>query len=168
MSHREIGRSPKEDLCPTIGPISYNTILHCIFMYHKWYHLNMSTLNTLRFLGNLIWLVMGGLVTALMYWLAGLLLCCTIIGIPFGVQLFKIGNMVLWPFGHDLVPKEDANGCLNILFNVLWVFLGWWEIALTHLLFGLLLCCTIVGIPWGVQHFKLALGSIFPFGKEVV
>ena len=122
----------------------------------------------MNFLGNLIWLVMGGFVTALMYWLAGLLLCCTIIGIPFGVQLLKIGNMVLWPFGRDLVPKEDANGCLNILFNVLWVFLGWWEIALTHLIFGLLLCCTIVGIPWGVQHFKLAIGSIFPFGKEVV
>ena len=122
----------------------------------------------MNFLGNLVWLIMGGLVTALMYWFAGLLLCCTIIGIPFGVQLFKIGNMVLWPFGHDLVPKADANGCINVLFNVLWIFLGWWEIAVVHLIYGLLLCCTIIGIPWGMQHFKLALGSVFPFGKEVV
>jgi uncharacterized membrane protein YccF (DUF307 family) len=76
--------------------------------------------------------------------------------------------MALWPFGHDFVPKADANGCINILFNVLWIFLGWWEIAAVHLICGLLLCCTIIGIPWGVQHFKLAIGSIFPFGKEIV
>ena len=101
----------------------------------------------MNLLGNLIWLIMGGLITALMYWVAGLLLCLTIIGIPFGVQLFKIGNMVLWPFGHDLVPKENASGCLNVVFNILWILLGWWEIALTHLVFGLILCCTIVGIP---------------------
>ena len=72
----------------------------------------------MNLLGNLIWLIMGGLITALMYWVAGILLCLTIIGIPFGVQLFKIGNMVLWPFGHDLVPKENASGCLNIVFNI--------------------------------------------------
>ena len=122
----------------------------------------------MHFLGNLVWLIMGGLITALMYWLAGLVMCITIIGIPFGVQLFKIGTMALWPFGHDLVPKENAGGCLSITFNVLWILLGWWEIALTHLTFGLILCCTIVGIPWGVQHFKLAIGSLLPFGKEVV
>lgn len=122
----------------------------------------------MNFLGNLVWLIMGGLITALMYWLSGLVMCITIIGIPFGVQLFKIGTMVLWPFGHDLVPKENAGGCLSIAFNVLWILLGWWEIALTHLTFGLILCCTIVGIPWGVQHFKLAIGSLLPFGKEVV
>lgn len=122
----------------------------------------------MNFLGNLVWLIMGGLITALMYWLSGLVMCITIIGIPFGVQLFKIGTMVLWPFGHDLVPKENAGGCLGIAFNILWILLGWWEIALTHLTFGLILCCTIVGIPWGVQHFKLAIGSLLPFGKEVV
>lgn len=122
----------------------------------------------MKTLGNIIWIIMGGFITAMMYWLAGLLLCITIIGIPFGVQLFKIGNMALCPFGHDLVPKANANGCLNIIFNVLWICLGWWEIALTHLVFGLILCCTIVGIPLGLQHFKLAIGSISPFGKEVV
>ena len=123
----------------------------------------------MNFLGNLVWLIMGGLLTALMYWIAGLLMCITIIGIPFGVQLLKIGSLSLWPFGHDLKPKADsATGCLQVAFNVLWILLGWWEIALTHLTFGLILCCTIVGIPWGLQHFKLALGSVFPFGKEVV
>ena len=123
----------------------------------------------MNFLGNLVWLIMGGLLTALMYWTAGLIMCITIIGIPFGVQLLKIGSLSLWPFGHDLQPKADsATGCLQVAFNVLWILLGWWEIALTHLTFGLVLCCTIVGIPWGIQHFKLALGSIFPFGKEVV
>ena len=122
----------------------------------------------MKFLGNLVWLLLGGLLTALMYWFAGLLMCISVIGIPFGVQLFKVGVLSLWPFGHDLVPKADSGSCLQIIFNVLWILLGWWEIALTHLTFGLLFCCTIVGIPWGLQHFKLALATILPFGKEVV
>lgn len=122
----------------------------------------------MKFLGNLVWLICGGFITALMYWLAGLIMCITIIGIPFGVQLFKIGTLSLWPFGHELVSTANDGGCLQISFNILWVVLGWWEIALTHLTFGLILCCTIVGIPWGMQHFKLALASLIPFGKEVV
>ena len=123
----------------------------------------------MKFIGNLIWLIMGGLLTAVMYWIAGILMCITIIGIPFGVQLVKIGTLSLWPFGHDLTPVAGSeSSCLQIVFNVLWIVLGWWEIALTHLTFGLVLCCTIVGIPWGIQHFKLAMASIIPFGKEVV
>ena len=123
----------------------------------------------MKFIGNLIWLIMGGLLTAVMYWIAGILMCITIIGIPFGIQLVKIGTLSLWPFGHDLTPIAGSeSSCLQIVFNVLWIALGWWEIALTHLTFGLILCCTIVGIPWGIQHFKLAMASIIPFGKEVV
>ena len=123
----------------------------------------------MKFIGNLIWLIMGGLLTAVMYWIAGILMCITIIGIPFGIQLVKIGTLSLWPFGHDLTPIAGSeSSCLQIVFNVLWIALGWWEIALTHLTFGLMLCCTIVGIPWGIQHFKLAMASIIPFGKEVV
>ena len=123
----------------------------------------------MKFIGNLIWLIMGGLLTAVMYWIAGILMCITIIGIPFGIQLVKIGTLSLWPFGHDLTPIAGSeSSCLQIVFNVLWIVLGWWEIALTHLTFGLVLCCTIVGIPWGIQHFKLAMASIIPFGKEVV
>ena len=122
----------------------------------------------MKFLGNLIWLVLGGLITAIMYWIVGLVMCITVVGIPFGVQLFKIGMLSLWPFGHELVPTNNDGDCMQLIFNVLWIVLGWWEIALTHLAFGLVLCCTIVGIPWGVQHFKLALASLLPFGKEVV
>ena len=122
----------------------------------------------MKFLGNLIWILLGGLITALMYWFVGLIMCITIIGIPFGVQLFKIGLLSLWPFGHELVPTTNDGGCIQLIFNILWIVLGWWEIALTHLTFGLILCCTIGGIPWGVQHFKLALASLLPFGKEVV
>ena len=122
----------------------------------------------MKFLGNLVWLVLGGLITAIMYWIVGLVMCITVVGIPFGVQLFKIGMLSLWPFGHELVPTTNDGGCIQLIFNILWIVLGWWEIALTHLTFGLILCCTIVGIPWGVQHFKLALASLLPFGKEVV
>ncbi len=121
----------------------------------------------MKLLGNLIWLIMGGALTAVMYWTAALMMCITIIGIPFGMQLFKIGLFALWPFGHELVEKQQQTGCLNLVMNILWIALGWWEIALTHLVFGLILCCTVVGIPFGMQHFKLAMGSLLPFGKEV-
>lgn len=122
----------------------------------------------MKFLGNLVWLILGGLLTAILYWIVGLLMCLTIVGIPFGVQLFKIGLLALWPFGHDLVPTGKDACCMQVVFNILWILFGRWEIALTHVTFGLILCCTIVGIPWGLQHFKLALASVIPFGKEVV
>lgn len=121
----------------------------------------------MKFLGNILWLVLGGLVVALVYFLVGLLFCLTVIGIPFGVQLIKLGVYALWPFGHELVYGPGQPGCLSTVMNLLWILLGWWEIALTHLVFGLILCVTIIGIPWGLQHFKMAIGSIFPFGKEI-
>ena len=122
----------------------------------------------MKFLGNILWLVLGGLVVALVYFLVGLLFCLTVIGIPFGVQLIKLGVYALWPFGHELVYGPGQPGCLSTVMNVLWILLGWWEIALTHLVFGLILCVTIIGIPWGLQHFKMALGAVFPFGKEIL
>lgn len=122
----------------------------------------------MRLLGNLIWLVMGGLLIAAVYFLVGLLMCLTVIGIPFGLQLFKLGAYALWPFGHELVSGPGQPGCVSVVMNLLWILLGWWEIALTHLFFGLLLCITVVGIPWGLQHFKMALNALFPFGKEIV
>ena len=121
----------------------------------------------MKFLGNILWLVLGGLIVALIYFFVGLLMCITIIGIPFGVQLFKLGSYALWPFGHELADRPNEPGCVSIVMILLWILLGWWEIALIHLGFGLLLCITVVGIPWGIQHFKMALGSIFPFGKEI-
>ena len=118
-------------------------------------------------LGNILWLVLGGIVIALVYYVVGLLLCISIIGIHFGIQLFKLGTYALWPFGRELVNGPNEPGCISVLMNLLWILLGWWEIALLHLFFGLLFCITIVGIPWGLQHFKMALASIFPFGKEI-
>lgn len=118
-------------------------------------------------LGNILWLVLGGLITAALYFLAGLLMCCTIIGIPFGVQLFKFAEFSLMPFGHELEFKENA-GCLSLGFNVIWIVCGWWEIALVHAAFGLLFCITIIGIPFGIQHFKIAGYSLMPFGRTII
>ena len=118
-------------------------------------------------IGNIIWLILGGLVIALIYFLVGVVLFCTIIGIPFGIQLFKLGEYALWPFGRELVSKPGEPGCLSIVMNLLWVLLGWWEVAFVHLVSGLAFCITIVGIPFGLQHFRMALMSVFPFGKEI-
>ena len=121
----------------------------------------------MNFLGNILWLLLGGLLTAVLYYLNGLLMCITIVGIPFGVQLFKLGTYALWPFGHEIVSGPSDGGCLSVILNLLWIFLGWWEIALIHVAFGVLFFITIVGIPWGLQHFKMAIGSVFPFGKTI-
>ena len=118
-------------------------------------------------IGNLLWLLLGGIVVAIIYWIVGLLMCITIIGIPFGIQLIKLGSYALWPFGHELVDRPGEPGCLSIVMNLIWILLGWWEIAIFHLVCGLVCCIAVVGIPFGIQHFKLALNSIFPFGKEV-
>ena len=119
-------------------------------------------------IGNIVWFIFGGILLAIMYWLFGLLFCLSIVGIPFGVQLFKIGSFVLFPFGRDLVDGANAEGCLNTLFNVLWIVCGWCEIALSHLICGVALCCTLVGIPLGLQHFKIAVKTLLPFGKQIV
>ena len=89
------------------------------------------------------------------------------IGIPFGVQLFKLGTYALWPFGHVLVDGPNEPGCVSVVMNLIWILCGWWEIAIIHFAFGLLFCVTIVGIPWGMQHFKMAIATVFPFGKEI-
>ena len=118
-------------------------------------------------IGNILWLILGGLVAALIYFLVGVVLFCTIIGIPFGIQLFKLGEYALWPFGRELVNKPGEPGCVSVVMNLLWILLGWWEVALVHLVCGLVFCITIIGIPFGLQHFKMGLQSVFPFGKEV-
>lgn len=120
----------------------------------------------MKFIGNIIWLLLGGLITSVMYFLSGLLMCMTIIGIPFGVKLIQVSGVALWPFGST-VKSDPVQGCLVTVFNVLWIVLGWWEIALVHLLFGAILCITIAGIPFGKQHFKLAKYTLFPFGSTI-
>ncbi|MBP3317109.1 MAG: YccF domain-containing protein [Alistipes sp.] len=122
----------------------------------------------MNFIGNLIWVVFGGLLLSLVYLIGGLLLCLTIIGIPFGVQIMRLGLFALWPFGGKVVEKDNAGGCLTILMNVLWIVFGGIEVALSHLTLGVIFCITIIGIPFGLQHFKLMMYALVPFGREVV
>ena len=121
----------------------------------------------MKTIGNVLWVVLGGWIIALIYFLVGLVMCVTVIGIPFGFQLFKLGGYSLWPFGHELVYKPEEPGCLSLGMNFLWIVLGWWEIAILHLVLGLVFCVTVIGIPLGIQHFKLAFASVFPFGREI-
>lgn len=116
-------------------------------------------------LGNLLWIVLGGgLVLFVEYLLGGILLCVTIVGIPFGIQCFKLGLLALLPFGKEVVPTDRATGFLALLFNILWLLLGGVWIALTHVLFAVLTAITIIGIPFAVQHMKLAALALTPFG----
>lgn len=120
----------------------------------------------MNLIGNIFWLILGGLLTSIMYFVAGLIACITIIGIPFGLQFFKFGLFCLMPFGHKVTDSSNS-GCLSIAFNVLWILLGWWEVALIHLAFGILCCITIIGFPFGVQHFKIAVLTLMPFGRTI-
>ncbi|MDD4143774.1 MAG: YccF domain-containing protein [Prolixibacteraceae bacterium] len=122
----------------------------------------------MKILGNIIWLVFGGLAICVEYVLAGLALCATIVGIPFGIQAIKIGILALWPFGQKIEYMNYAPGCLSTIMNFLWLIIGGVWIALTHLLFGLLLGITIIGIPWAKQHFKMMSLAITPFGRKLV
>ena len=119
-------------------------------------------------LGNLIWLIFGGLVAALGYLVGGLVLCATIIGIPFGLQCFKLANFVLWPFGRMAVNTSSSSGCLTLVLNLIWLACGGIWVAIGHIVFGLLLAITIIGLPFARQHFKLIEVSLIPFGKTVV
>ena len=121
----------------------------------------------MRVIGNILWLIVGGLILALGWALAGLLLCVTIIGIPFGIQCFKIAGLVLSPFGREIRYPARATGCGSVLFNILWLVVFGWELALGALLSGVLMCVTVVGIPFGLQSFKLAQLSLMPFGAEI-
>ncbi len=121
----------------------------------------------MKFIGNILWMVLGGFIISLYYALVGLLFCISIIGIPFGMQLFKMAGLALWPFGHDVTPGANDGGCLSLIMNVIWIVLGGIEIALMHVTLGIGFCITIVGIPFGMQHFKMALLALVPFGKEI-
>lgn len=122
----------------------------------------------MKFLGNLIWLLFGGLAIAVEYFVSSLIMFVTIIGIPFGLQTIKLGVLAIWPFGSEVVQVKRPSGCLNTLMNVIWFFVGGFWILLTHMFFGILLFITIVGIPWAKQHFKLAELALTPFGREVI
>lgn len=118
-------------------------------------------------IGNIFWLVLGGIAISLYYAVVGLLFCVSIIGIPFGLQLFKLAGLALWPFGRNVVDGPNNTGCLAVVMNIIWIILGGIEIALLHLGFGIACCLTIVGIPLGLQHFKMMLLAFVPFGKQI-
>ena len=121
----------------------------------------------MKILGNIIWLILGGIITSIEYAVSSLLLMITIIGIPFGLQTLKLAMLALWPFGSKVTDNGNSGGCLNIFMNILWLIFGGFCICLTHLFFGLLLCITIIGIPFGRQHFKMAGLALTPFGRTI-
>jgi uncharacterized membrane protein YccF (DUF307 family) len=118
-------------------------------------------------LGNIIWLIFGGLIAGLGYILGGIALCLTIIGIPFGLQSIKLGFAVFAPFGKQVVELDNANGLLNLVFNLIWLLLFGWPIAVAHATSAIVLALTIIGIPFSIQHLKLIPLSLLPFGRDL-
>ncbi|HEY2006284.1 MAG TPA: YccF domain-containing protein [Solirubrobacteraceae bacterium] len=121
----------------------------------------------MRFLLNIIWLVLCGFWMALLYTLAGIVMCILIITIPFGLQAFKLAGFMLWPFGRTVVRRPDA-GAPSVVGNVLWVILVGWELAIAHLVTAFALAITIIGIPLALANLKLIPISLLPFGRVVV
>lgn len=118
-------------------------------------------------LGNIVWMIFGGFVAAIGWCLSGLLLCVTIIGIPFGVQCFKMAGLQLAPFGKEVV-YDNQMGCGSTVGNLIWILVCGWELALSNLISALLFAITIVGLPFAKQSLKLAQLSLFPFGCHIV
>ena len=121
----------------------------------------------MRLLLNLIWLVFGGLVLALGYAVAALVMLILIITIPFGIAAGRMALFCVWPFGRTLVRRADA-GIASTIGNVIWFLLAGWWLALGHLISGILMCLTIIGIPLGLANFKLIPVSITPLGRDIV
>lgn len=119
----------------------------------------------LQILGNIAWLLFGGLLSAIGWFLAGCLCCITVIGIPVGLQCFKFAKMVLLPFGT--VIDYGSMGSGSIVLNVIWILLGGLELALGSVILGAVCCLTIIGIPFGLQHFKFAALALMPFGAQI-
>lgn len=118
----------------------------------------------MRLLGNILWLILGGLALAIGWAIIGLVLCVTIIGIPLGVQAFKMAELTLTPFGKSVVY---GGGVGSLLVNLVWLVLAGMWMAIGYLIAGLLNCMTIIGIPFGIQSFKMAKLALWPFGTQI-
>jgi len=116
---------------------------------------------------NIIWLVLSGFWLFLGYVLAGVVMCILIVTIPLGIASFRIARYALWPFGREVVTKPTS-GVWSFLGNVVWIILAGWWLALVHVVTGVLLCITIIGIPLGIANFKMVPISLLPLGKEIV
>jgi uncharacterized membrane protein YccF (DUF307 family) len=124
----------------------------------------------MRFILNIIWLVLCGIWMSIAYAVAGLicfLLFFLVVTIPFGIAAFRIANYVLWPFGRTIARRPRA-GVGSLIGNIIWIILFGWELALGHLITGILLCITIIGIPLGLANFKIIPVSLVPLGAEIV
>lgn len=126
-------------------------------------------------IGNIIWILLGGIWMSIGWLIAGAIMYVTVIGIPWGRSCFVIARFTLFPFGHEAVSRravtgqEDlGTGSAGMLGNIVWLLLAGWWLALCHLVTGLIVCLTVIGIPFGVQHFKLAGISLMPVGKTIV
>jgi len=122
----------------------------------------------MKTLFNIIWLVLAGFWMALGYLIAAVLLAITIIGLPFAKQSLKLGGYALWPFGRALIQSPARHKSLSVIGNVLWFVLAGWWLALGHLITGVALCLTIIGIPLGIADIKMAGAALVPFGRMVV
>ena len=119
----------------------------------------------MRLIGNILWIIFGGFLSALGWIIVGLLWCITIVGIPVGVQCFKLASMSFNPFGKEV---NYGGGAGSFIINILWLIFGGFELAVGNFLLGLVFCITIIGIPFGLQYFKIAKLALLPFGAEVV
>lgn len=158
-----------DNFCSARSQICLNVIIKCkssfcIFvLYYR-----IQTQGIMKFIGNIIWVVFGGLIISIEYLLASIPFFISIIGIPFGIQSLKLASVALCPFGKKIEKIETSTGCLSTFMNILWFFIGGVWICLTHFGFGLLFYITIIGIPFGSQHMKLARLALTPFGRTVV
>jgi uncharacterized membrane protein YccF (DUF307 family) len=121
----------------------------------------------MRLILNLIWLILCGWWMAILYALAGIICFVLIITIPFGIAAFRIASYVLWPFGRSIVMRRDA-GVASLIGNIIWIILFGWELAIGHLISGIALCLTIIGIPLGLANFKIIPISLLPLGVRIV
>lgn len=122
----------------------------------------------MRMIGNILWVILGGgIFLCIEYVAAGIALCATIIGIPFGIQSFKLAFLALLPFGRTISEPTASSGTLQFIMNLIWIVIGGIWIALTHLFFALLCAVTVIGIPFALQHWKLAKLALTPFGRDI-
>lgn len=120
----------------------------------------------MRTFGNILWVILGGFVMALGWFLAGVICCITLIGIPLGIQAFKMAKLVLWPFGRTVDFSKMGTG--SVILNILWILIFGWGLAAGSAILGVLYCITIIGIPFGLQWFKFAKLALLPFGAEII
>ena len=116
---------------------------------------------------NIIWLLFGGFIVVIAYILGAVLLCITIIGIPFGIQCFKLAGLAVAPFGREVREKEPPSGALAVIMNIIWILLPGLELAVFHLFMALLYAITIIGLPLATQHLKMTRLALIPFGFQV-